>query len=452
MNPGHLIHDGNRCLATGRAQAWAPATIVAVGSLCVALTIAAALPRTAVAAASVTSKTVTRSTTAPAAKSAAKPTTRSGAKPARAKSPSAPASDARRGLAPAVTDPRVAKHALQLASDIRSYEELGGYAQAAEVLRKLRELVPVDPDLDLALALNLARSGRVDSAAAMLYDSVLSTALTDTLSRKHFDIYGWRHETNYLGGPFDGWYWYIARARLEVEATRGRWPEALGAARICVRARPLAGIEWYLLALCAARGGAYDEARPAIEHATRLAPMLPEAHYLAGVLAWRNGQRVAAQQAFRFAIEVDSSYREAAVALSRARLPVLPDSLPSRLLAGLRQAELVTSPVRPKYDEFIQMDRPAVVTKRVDITIPDSLAGRVEPGTVHPLVLFDERGHAVIHEDRWASAKSAPESLVGLVSTAACGWEVSPAIRLGHRQALWLELDINLTAPKKKGD
>jgi tetratricopeptide (TPR) repeat protein len=354
--------------------------------------------------------------------------------------------------APVLIHPEAARRAARLAIDIRSNEEMGGYAQAAEELRRLRALAPVDPDLDLALALDLARAGRLDSAAAMLYDTVLSAAMTDTLLRGHFEIYGWRHEQTYFGGKFDGWYWYIARARLEVEASRGHWPEALAAARICVRARPLAGIEWYLFALCAARGGAYDEALPAVERAGRLAPILPETHYLAGVLNWRGGHRVAAQMQFRFAISMDSTYREPAVALVRARLPVLPDTLPSRLLTGLRQAELVTSAVRPKYDEFIQMDRQAVVIRRTDITIPDSLAGRIKPVTVHPLVLFDERGHAVIHEDRWAASTSAPETIVGLVSAAVRGWDVSPAIRLGHPQGLWLELDINLVARKSQGD
>ena len=360
----------------------------------------------------------------------------------------AAARPAHESTASVASDPEAAKRAVQLARDVRADEELGNYALAAEALHSLRGFAPTDPDLELALALDLARGGRVDSAAALLYDPVLSTALTDTLARPHFEVYGWRHEMTYFGGRFDGWYWYIARARLEVEATRGRWPEALAAARICVRSRPLAGIEWYLFALCAARGGAYQEAGPAAEKAARLAPMLPEAHYLAGVLAWRGGRRLAAQSEFRSAIEMDSSYREPAVALARVRLPVPADSLPSRLLGGLRQAELLTSSVQPKYDEFIELSRQAVVTRRVDVTIPDSLAGRFKPVVVTPLVLFDAHGQPVIHEDRWADSTSAPEAIVGLVSAAVHGWEVQPALKFGNPQPLWLELDVNVNAPE----
>lgn len=441
MHERDFIHDSTLAHAR-RVLRLHVATIVAALLMCPCGSVARARP--------VTNATPQTSQTPQTPKSAARRATQ----PTTARAPKTPskAVTARAVAVPAPTDPETRKLAARLALDVRSYEEMGSYALAAEALHKLRGLVPVDPDLELALALNLARSGRLDSAATMLYDSVLTRALVDTLARKHFEIYGWRHEQSYFGGKFDGWYWYVARARLEVQASRGRWPEALAAARICVRSRPLAGIEWYLFALCAARGGAFDEARPAAERATRLAPILPEAHYLAGVLEWRDGQRALAQQQFRFAVDMDSSYREPAVALSRVRLPVPPDSLPVRLMIGPRQAELVTSPVRPKYDEFIQLDRQGVILKRVAVTIPDSLVTRFKPTTVRPLVLFDERGHAVIHEDGWAESTSAPETIVGLVSAAVRGWEMSPAIRLGSPQALWLELDVDIDAPQPRGD
>ena len=207
-------------------------------------------------------------------------------------------------------------------------------------------------------------------------------------------------------------------------------------------------MEWYLYALCAAKAGAMDEARPANDKALRLAPDLPEAHYLAGLFEWRDGHRGAAQAEFLAAMVLDSSYLEPAMARVRSRLPVAPDSLPGRLLTGIRAAELVTSAERPKYDEFIQMEQPAVVTERSDATIPDSLAGRVRPLTYHPIVLFDEHGRPVYHEDPWAAATSAPEAMLGLIAQTISTWRVSPAIRLGHPQALWMQLDLKLVAAK----
>ena len=346
----------------------------------------------------------------------------------------------------------LAKHAIQLAKNTRSLEELGGYAQAAEQLRELKRFAPVDPDLDLALALNLARSGQRDSAAALLYGRVLSFAMGDTAYARNFEIYGWRHEKTYFGGQFDGWYWYVARARAEIEAARGNWTEAREAARICTRARPLAGFEWYVCGLCAARTGDMDEARTALERALRLAPTLPEAHYVAGLLAWRDGRRLAAQVAFRAAIELDSTYRDPAVALARALLPVPPDSLPTRLLARTREPALLTSPARPKFDEFIQLDEVARVRRRVDITIPDSLSDRVKPIIVNPLVLFNERGHAVFQQDPWAASTSAPEAFVGLISQTIRTWEIEPALKGGRPQAIWMELDIHVSNPPPPGE
>ena len=140
------------------------------------------------------------------------------------------------------------------------------------------------------------------------------------------------------------------------------------------------------------------------------------------------------------------------MALVRARLPVAADTLRGGLLNGLREAALITSRVQPKYDEFIQLEHPSAVTKRVDVVIPDSLAGRVKPIVVHPIVLFDTRGRAVYHEDPWAASTSAPDALVGLISAAVKGWEVTPGVRQGRPQALWLELDLSVSSSQAQGE
>ena len=321
---------------------------------------------------------------------------------------------------------------------------MGAYGQASDRLRALRALVPPDADLDLAWAIDLARSGSADSAAHILESPLLSAALRDSTNPARFHFYGWDHEGAYLDGRFDAWFWYVARARAEVNARLGRWDRALEAARICTSARPLAGIEWHLRSLCAARTGDWDEAQEAAERAVRLTPTLPEARYLQGLFEWRAGRRHPAQESFRAAIELDSTYREPAVALVRSRLPVQPDPTPIRLLNGLREAELVTSRVQPKYDEFLEIETAATVTQRADVLIPDSLSSRVKPIVVRPIVLFDEHGDVAIHEDPWAAATSAPDALVGLISSTLRKWKVTPARRLGHPQALWLELDVNV--------
>jgi len=335
----------------------------------------------------------------------------------------------------------------QLAHTVASLEELGSYSQAADQLGVLRQLISPDADLDLWLAIDLARAGHADSAARILRTPLLEAALHDTVDTRRFRVYGWGHDGLFLDGHYTGWYWYVARARAEVAASLGRWDDALASSRVCTRARPLAGMEWYLRALFAARTGQADEAADASDRALRLAPSLPEAHYLGGLLAWRAGRRSAAQQQFRAAIELDSTYRAPALALVRARLPVAADTLPAQLLNGLREAELLTSGVQPKFDEFGQMDTPASIAHQDSVVIPDSLADRVRPFTVHPIALVDANGRVAMHEDPWTRAGSTPDEVVGMVSETLRRWRFNPAMHLGRFEPLWLDIEVPVVRP-----
>ena len=117
----------------------------------------------------------------------------------------------------------------------------GSLAELEAVAAELRADHGVEA---LALALDEARSGQLDSAAARLWSPLLSEAMADTLPPERRRRYPWEREQLWVNGWYDGWPWYIARARAEVAASLGRWPQALEAARACVAARPLAGKEW----------------------------------------------------------------------------------------------------------------------------------------------------------------------------------------------------------------
>ena len=185
-----------------------------------------------------------------------------------------------------------------MAREARTLEELGAYGQATDRLRQLRRRVPPDADLELTLALDEARSGDVDSAAARLASPLLEAALNDTVPLERRHEYPWHPEAEWINGRFDGWYWYIARARAELAAASGRWREAADAARLCVAARSLSGKEWLILAVCAGRAGSLDEAAAAAERAVFLDASLPEAHFLRGLYEWRAGRRGAAWRAW----------------------------------------------------------------------------------------------------------------------------------------------------------
>ena len=368
-------------------------------------------------------------------------TTRSTRKTGAASTAKAPAAGTPRRARPPVSR----KSAAQMAADARALEEVGAYGQARQTLRELRGRVAPDADLELALALDEARTGQLDSAAARLWSPLLSKAIDDSMPLSRRVPYPWQHEGSWINGHFDGWHWYVARARAELAARLGRWADARDAARQAVAARERCGKEWLILALCAGHAGDLEEAERAAYAAAWRDPTLPEAQYLAGLFEWRAGRRMVAQQAFRAAVALDSSYREPALALVRSRLPgVPPDTLPVELLGGVRAAGLLTSPVRPKREEFVQADVAASILHQEILPLPDSLRGKVGPGEIYLPVLVDERGRAALHELPWSNAERLPDPVLRVVLESLLNWRFSPAIRLGKPQRAWANIRLSL--------
>ena len=384
----------------------------------------------------------------------AAPVARAGAAPAPAPKTAAPKTVAKSatGTHAASVVPATPKQIQDAARGVRALEELGVYSRAAEALRRLRTLVPPDADLDLELALDLARSGQPDSAAALLWSPLLTRALADTLpvSRRH--LYGWEREPMWTNGKFDGWHWYVARARAEVAATLGRWHAARSAAEACAAARPLAGAEWLILAVCAAKDGAPERAEPAAALAALLDPTLPEAHYLAGLYEWRAGRSQSAQREFRAAVALDSAWQAPAIALVRSRLPgAEPDTLPSRFLIGIRETGLLTSPARPKIEEFVQMDESAEILQRGTPRIPDSLVATLPDIEISLPVLVDPRGRAVLTWMPWMAATQLPPAAVSGIIGSLTDWRFRPARKNGVPYPVWATIDYRYSASPPAG-
>ena len=116
---------------------------------------------------------------------------------------------------------------LERAAEARGLEDLGAYTRAVEALKVLRASQPLDADLEIALALDEARSGMLDSAAARLRSPLLERAAVDSMPVTRRDQYSWRRDGTWVTGAFEGWYWYVWRARAEVQAALGHWIEAL---------------------------------------------------------------------------------------------------------------------------------------------------------------------------------------------------------------------------------
>src|SRR4029077_10415237 len=136
---------------------------------------------------------------------------------------------------------------IDIATRARVFEEQGAYASALAELKRLRSLEAPDPDVELAVALDEARVGLVDSAWARLYSPILEKALADSVGDLRRTEYPFQREGMWVNATWDGWYWYIARARAELALQRRDWKQALAMASEAAGARALSGKEVLLV-------------------------------------------------------------------------------------------------------------------------------------------------------------------------------------------------------------
>jgi hypothetical protein len=332
-----------------------------------------------------------------------------------------------------------------LAFEAKRYEDQGAYELAAEAQQRLLARVGKDVDLEIAIALNLARSGKDEEAWKRLSQPHVLAAAHDSMPQRRRHDYQGDRDALWVTGKFDGWHWYIPRARAELAAARGLWHDALAEAQQAVDARPMAGKEWLILAVCAEHDGDQARARAAARTALMLDPTLPEAHYWNGLYAWRDGRRNEAHQEFRTAVDLDSSYAAAAAGLVRCKLPYSkPDPAPSSLFTGLRTAMLLTSPERPKLEEFVQMDMPATIRRQVMAQIPDSLRRGVHGVDITLPILLSARGRIVGHELPWFPPERLPSPVVARMLETLPMWEFNPAVKHQQPQAVWTAILLKL--------
>ncbi len=334
---------------------------------------------------------------------------------------------------------------VERAHEAKGLEDASAYRLAALQLRKLRDAARPDADLDLELALDLARSGELDSARVLLYGPLLTRALSDSASPGRGRLYAWNRNEQWTNGRYDGWAWYIARARAEVDARLGRWREARAAADRALAERPLAGQDWLVLAVCSAHAGDRAGAEVQARMAAALDPMLPEAQYLEGLLAWRAGDRTEALRQFTAAAALDSLYEPAVRARQRLRFfpGAAADSTPAEFLTGPRAAALLTSPVPPKIESFQQVDRQPTILSRFMVPIPDSVEVVMKPLRFTLPVLVDERGRPVLAQLPAISPEDLPAPFVSLLLEALPGWRFTPALVQGKPAPSWAAVSIS---------
>jgi Flp pilus assembly protein TadD len=338
-------------------------------------------------------------------------------------------------------DVAVTGELLRSAARARHYEDHGEYAAALTDWRSLRLHAPADGDLELAIAINEARSGQLDSAAARLSGPKLSAAALDTLPTSRYQLYyPAGREALYVNGTFDGWHWYVWRARAEVAARRESWEEATVAARRCVAARPTNGKQWLLLAVCAGQAGHADEARAAARSAVTLDGGVPEAHYLDALWAWKDGRRAAAQAGFRASVALDSTFRPGATALLRSRLPgTPPDPLPTGVLTGPREVGMLTSPLAPKVEEYVALEQAPIVASRTHPALPDSIKAQLQGKRILVWLFIDADGRVALADLAWYPAGTIPTPAVSEFMALVPTWRFMPARVQGTPRGVWAD-------------
>ncbi len=334
---------------------------------------------------------------------------------------------------------------IDVATQARALEEQGNYASALQVLKTLRSLQGPDADVELAIALDEARTGFADSAWVRLHGPLLSAALEDTAGRERRSEYPFQRESMWINGSFDGWYWYVARARAELALSRRDWKEAMSMASRAAQARPLSGKDALLLALAASHAGDEGFGEAAASWAGYLEPWLPEARYLSGLWAWRNGRRAEARAELEAAAQLDSTWREPALALTRLRLPGMrADSLPVRFLTGVRACAMLTSAKRPKQEEFVQFDSNPMLAYNPQPQPADSLRALMKltkPTQVYVQVLVNEAGHPVMAELPYVTEAQVPSGVINHVLTSIGTWSFVPARKFDKPQRAWASVE-----------
>jgi hypothetical protein len=340
---------------------------------------------------------------------------------------------------------------IDIATRARVFEEQGAYASALAELRRLRSVQGLDADVELAMALDEARIGLLDSAWTRLYSPILERALADSAGDLRRNEYPFQRESMWVNGTFDGWYWYIARARAELALARRDWPRMMGMANRAASARPLSGKEALLVAIAAGHSGDEEYSEAASAWASYLEPWLPEAHYLSGLWAWRHGRRAEARARLEAAAGLDSSWREPVLALARLALPgSRPDSLPVRFLTGVRACAMLTSPRRPKQEEFVQFDRTSMLVFNPQQQPPDSLLlpmNLKKPTQLYLQVLVSERGEPLMAELPYVTEDKVPAGVVNHILNQIGNWRFMAARKFDKPQRSWASVEFVVKPP-----
>ncbi len=116
------------------------------------------------------------------------------------------------------------------------------------------------------------------------------------------------------------------------------------------------------------------------------------------------------------------------------------DSLPTRFLTGVRRCAMLTSPRRPKQEEFVQFDSNPMLAFNPQTQPDDTLRAQMhlkKRTQVFVQVLVSEAGRPLLAELPWMTEAQVPAGVVHHVLNQIAGWHFVPARKFTKPQRAW---------------
>ena len=112
-----------------------------------------------------------------------------------------------------------------------------------------------------------------------------------------------------------------------------------------------------------------------------------------------------------------------------------PDSLPVRVLLGKRATLLLTSPLRPKAEEYAQNDQLPTLLGVPKLVLPDSLRAGLhlaKPLQLYVVTFVDETGAPVTSDLPYMPQGLLTDAVIARIAEMTSHWRFKPAVKLSH--------------------
>jgi hypothetical protein len=110
----------------------------------------------------------------------------------------------------------------------------------------------------------------------------------------------------------------------------------------------------------------------------------------------------------------------------------------------VREIGLITSPARPKLEEYVENDAAPGLLELENPAAPDSLRGAFPDGEMALSILIDTRGRVVLHELPWYEPSRYPAPMVARLTAGMPRWRFTPAMKHGAPLMVWAVVPVSI--------